>query len=227
MRRMNSSSSRRGFSILEMLISMSVLMMLMGALVQTLGSLRSLATVSGARTTLQAMGDRALVRVVDELRSSGAVVSGTRSYPFVFDGGDAGEVFTIHTHTPAEGTAVAGDPDFGPDREIVFLVPRDQDGDRRPDLDADGELVWALEERSFVVNTHADGVNYLELRQDGVEPRVIGTHVERVVFDTAESSAFQIPLNSVRVRLYFKRQDSQGNTIRYQTEAVVVALRNT
>lgn len=78
---------------------------------------------------------------------------------------------------------------------------------------------------SLVVNTRPDGFNYLEQRTNGGAPRTLARHVERVVFDDAASSGFQIPLGSVRVRLFFRRTDGRGNLIRYRNEAVV-NLRN-
>ncbi len=46
-----------------------------------------------------------------------------------------------------------------------------------------------------------------------------------MVIDTSESSGFTIPLESVRIRLFFRRTDTNGSLSRYSNEAVV-ALRN-
>lgn len=219
------TSGQAGFSLIEFMIAMSILLVLSGALVETTGSLRNLAVSGGDRANLQSLGDKALLRVVEELRSSGTVISGARTYPYVFDAGAPNAAFLAHTHPPAAGVAVAGDVDFGVDREVVFLLPRDLDDDQRPDIDAAGALIWDVREMSYIVTTRADGVNYLERRTDAADPRAVGKFVERMVIDNAESSGFQIPLNSVRIRLFFRRVDGQGNIIRYSNEAVV-ALRN-
>ena len=226
MKHITSQSSRRsGFTLLEMTLGMTLMLLLTGALLQSLQSIRGLTTTTGNRANLQTMGDRALLRIMTDLRSSGTDTVAGRDYPYVFRGGVPEPLFAVHAHPPAQENANPGDPDFGPDREIVYLLPQDLDGDRRPDLDANGDLLWSANEMSLVVNTRADGINYLEQRTDGGAPRVLARDVERVVFDDAESSGFQIPLGSVRVRLFFRRTDTRGTLIRYRNEAVV-NLRN-
>ena len=222
----NQYSVRSGFTLLELTIGMSLMLLLTGVLVQSLRGIRGMTTATGALGNLQTMGDRALLRIMTDLRSSGTEVVAGKSYPYVFDGGAPGDpLFVVHAHAPAQENARAGDPDFGPDREIVYLLPADVDGDRRPDLDGNGDLLWSANETSLVVNTRADGLNYLERRTDAGAPVVLARDVERVVFDNAASSGFQIPLGSVRVRLFFRRTDSRGTLLRYRNEAVV-NLRN-
>jgi len=217
--------ARAGFTLIEMAIGTGMLLFLTGALVTSLSGIRNLTAATGDKAQLQTMGDRALLAVVSDLRSSGAISASGKAYPYVFDDGAPAPIFAPHEHEAARENAEAGDPDFGPNREIVFLVPADLDEDRRPDVNAAGELEWSVDEVSFVVNTRADGINYLEQRTNAGDPQVIARHVERVVFDDAESSGFQIPLGTVRARLFFRIIDGQGNLIRYRTEAVV-NLRN-
>ena len=209
----------------ELMISMTLLLILSGALVESLSNVRRLSVSSENRATLQTMADAALLEVIQDLRRSGSQELAGKTYPYVFDGGAPTMAFIAHAHDPAGGTAEAGDNDFGIDREVVYLLPADADGDRRPDIDVDGSLMWGADEISFVVVTRADGINYLERRVNAGTPRVVGHHVERMVIDTAESSGFAIPLDSIRVRLFFRRTDTNGHLMRYRNEAVV-ALRN-
>lgn len=221
----NHHTRRDGFTLLELTLSVSLMLLLTGALIQSLRGIQGLTATVGDRANLQTMGDRALLEIMTGLRTSGVASFAGKDFPYVFDGGVPDPEFILHGHPPAQENADPGDPDFGPDRELVYLVPQDLDGDRRPDLDANGALVWSVNEMSLVINTRADGINYLEQRTNGGAPRMLARHVERVVFDDSASSGFQIPLGSVRVRLFFRRTDGQGNLIRYQNEAVV-NLRN-
>ncbi len=220
------SPRKSGFSVVEMMISVAVMSLLCGALVESVANLRTMTIFSRNRSSLQTMADKALLEMVTELRQSGERdVGGGIVYPYYFDGGAPSDDFILHEHVPAGGDAEFGDDDFGADRELVFLLPADDDNDGRPDIDMDGDLAWGATEVSYTVNTRADGINYLERRQDGANPTIVGHHVERMVIDTAESSAFEIPLETIRIRLFFRRTDSNGYLIRYSNEAVV-ALRN-
>jgi prepilin-type N-terminal cleavage/methylation domain-containing protein len=216
---------KSGFSLIETIISTMILSLLFGALSQSVANLRQVTMFSSERASLQTMGDEALMEMVDELRNSGEQEMGGLDYPYVFDGGVPDPAYFAHEHEPADGLAVDGDTDFGVDREIVFLLPADADNDGRPDVDAAGELSWGAEEVSYTVTTRADGINYLERRDDGAAPSIVGHHVERMVIDTSTSSGFEIPLETVRIRLFFRMIGSNGDLIRYSNEAVV-ALRN-
>jgi len=122
-------------------------------------------------------------------------------------------------------TALPGESDFGPNHEIVFLQPLDADASGVPDIDVDGRLVWDSIEYSYVVVTGADGVNVLQRRSNGAAPKTIAKNVERIAFDDNASSGFQIPLDAVRVRIWFRERDSERTLHRYFSEAVV-KLRN-
>lgn len=217
--------ARRGMSLLELCISMGLLVIVMGSLAWAMTGLRGLVSSGKNRAALQSTGQLALVEIIEELRTSGVVELGAVRYPVVFENGDPGENHPGLEHEPAVDHAVDGDPDFGPDREAIFRLPLDADGDRRPDIDADGALLWAPEELSYVVVTRPDGENYLERRVDGQQPQMICRFVERLVIDDAESSAFEIPLGCLRVRLFLRKRDAQGIVHRYFTEGIV-ALRN-
>jgi hypothetical protein len=95
-----------------------------------------------------------------------------------------------------------------------------------PALDpATGELRWSEREVSFTVVTGQDGINALVRREDAGAARIVARHVERVIFDTPESSGYEIPGDSIRVRIYFRRVEPNGTVSRTRREAVV-RLRN-
>jgi len=170
------------------------------------------------------MGERAFARIIADLRRSGSVTVGANNYPYLFDDGNAGGTFAAHSHAPAQHEAQAGDPDFGSTREIVFALPADADGNGVPDTDAAGNLVWGAAESSYVLVTRATGVNALERRTNAAQPEAVATYVERVAFDT-NATDITIPLDAVRVRIYFRLQEPNGFLYRNFVETVV-KLRN-
>lgn len=216
---------RRGFTVLEVSITTVLLVIVFGSLALGIQGMQGLAVSSNERGALQTAGQDALLEVLGDLRRSGTVEVGGFAYPLVFEGGDPGEGHPQHLHTPATKSGEPGDLDFGPDRAILYVLPRDEDGDRRPDVDENGELIWDEDVHGFVLITGADGVNRLERWVEDRPPRVVARHVERIVFDDAASAGFQIPLGSVRVRLFLRKVDSSGRIQRFTTEGVV-ALRN-
>jgi hypothetical protein len=190
---------------------------------------------SSTQATLQDSCERAMRRIFADLSRSGTV---TRpgpvvevDYPYLFEDGAAAAPFdTLHAHAPAAHQAVAGDPDFGPSREIVFALPQESDppgtfGNDVPDIDANANLIWDPAEYSYVLVAGVDGVNYLQRRIDGANPVNVASNVERVVFDDIASSGFAIPVDCVRVRLHFRKVDAAGTVYRYSAEQII-KLRN-
>jgi len=229
------SRRRAGFTVIEVAIATLVLVVVSGALITAMDGLRGAAMTGDLSSRLSEAGEKALLNIVEDLRRSGRVNPGT-AFPYTFEGGDS--LFNdAHDHLPADEHAEAGEPDFGPDREIVLLLPRDEDTlgpplvvgvpDNIPDLDVNGELIWGLEEFSYVLETGPDGINRLERRIDGVGPgQVMASYVERVRFDDFNSAPLEIPNSgSVRVRLWLRQPDSRGTVHRWFGEAMV-RMRN-
>lgn len=229
-------NSRLGFTLVELAIGSGILFLLAASLVQSIARLRGLTTTGSTQTQLQNMGEKAMAAIVGDLRRSGFanVGVGLTAYPHLFDDGAATGAYAIHSHPAASDDAAPGDNDYGPNREIVFVQPLDADDDTStanglhpdgiPDVDALGQRVWDTLQYSFVVVTHADGINYLERRTNGANPRVIAHHIERITFDDVNSD-ITLPLDTVRVRIWFREQDADGTLQRYFAEARV-HLRN-
>jgi hypothetical protein len=218
-------TSRSGFTVLELVIGATILLLLVGSLMQSVASMSRGATYASIDSELQAMSERAVRSILRTLKPSGATTIGVDQYPYLFDDGNAQGDFAGSAHAPAAKHGVAGDADFGPNREIVFLQPADADADGRPDIDGAGRMVWAGNQFAYVLVTRADGVNVLQRWIDGAAPRDIANHVERVTFDDNASSANQVPIRALRVRLWFRRTDEKGAVHRLFTEAMV-KLRN-
>jgi len=131
--------SKAGLSLIEVVLVTSMLGILTRALVLTTDGIGRVSSTSNTRAVLQVEAEKAARHVIADLRKSGIFVQGRvngKSYPYFFEGGEPDNAaYDAHTHTPAESEAEAGDPDFGLDREIVFVLPADLDGDDRPELD--------------------------------------------------------------------------------------------
>lgn len=217
-----------GFTLLEITLSAAVLVVMAKFTVEALQGLHATTTGSTTRVRMQQSGEEALLAIIADLNSSGVVTSGGKAYPYLFDDGVTDvPAFSAHDHAPATHHAVAGDPDFGPTREIVFVRPADFDGDEIPDTDpADGRLLFDPTEISYVLVTNAQGRNVLERRIDA-DPATgvpIAYDVERVSFDAALPGVL-VPMQSIHVRIWYRGIDEKGALQRYMSEATV-RLRN-
>jgi len=207
------------------MIAVSLLLLLVGVLSQSLRSLARGTTYADIDAELRGSGQRAMRAILKSLKPSGTTTVGGIAFPGLFLDGDAQGAYSTSAHPAAMKSAVAGDPDFGPNREIVFVQPADADADGRPDIDAAGRLVWSGDQQSYVVVTRRDGVNVLERRTNGGAAKPIASHVERITFDDNASSGFEVPLRSIRIRIWLRKTDETGAVHRAFTESVV-KLRN-
>jgi hypothetical protein len=219
------SSLREGFSVIELTLASVVFLVLLLAFGRSLTALIGSRQALDADTRLQDMGMRAIERMLDELRRAGFVQVDGLAYPHLFEDGAPGPGFEPHAHPPAIEHASPGQADHGPNREIVFLLPADDDGDGVPDIDLDGRLLWSEGEVSFVLLTGADGVNSLQRRVDVGAAVELARDVERILVDDAESSGFAIPLNVIRIQLWFRTVGDEGRVHRHFVETTT-RLRN-
>jgi hypothetical protein len=215
-------------TVIELAISTFLLIMLSGSLTAALINVRGVFDQGSIQSKQQDAGERLLSMVGNELRRSGFVTVGPDTYPHMFDEGNALFNFANHWHPAPTHLAVAGDPDFGVTREIVFVQPQmatNGAGDEVPTLDAQGIVQWNATEISYVLITGADGVNYVERRVNGANPRRIASHVERLAFDDINTTAGGLLADTVRIQVFFREVDEKGVVHRHQAETTV-ALRN-
>lgn len=224
MKRNHGTRRSRGYTLVEIVLATAILAVLARVLVEA-ASLMSRLTASGnVETVLQLESEKALEAIMADLRRSGFTTVNEKDFPYVFDDGEAVAPFDAHSHPPAVQEAVEGDPDFGPIREIVFVLPADDDADGRPDTGEDGQLVWSAEEVSYTLATYESG-NHLERKVDVGEPEQVARYIERIVFDTPASAGWTIPLGSVRVQVFLRMRDPNGALYRY-SNSVVLSMRN-
>ncbi len=133
--------------MIEIVLVTSILGLLARALVEATQSMSRITSTGNAESLQEERGERALRSIVNDLRRSGYLTGlNGRNYPYAIEGGnvEAGGN-EVHNHAEANKSADPDDPDFGPDRELVFLMPSDVDRDRRPDLDIDGDGIPELD----------------------------------------------------------------------------------
>lgn len=233
---MRRSNSRSGLTLIEVLIGTTILFILMGSLTRSLTSLKGVTTAGDTNGRLQEAGERILKTISDDMKRSGFVTIGAKDYPFLFNEGDANSNwqgtptngFAAHNHAAPNHAAGPGEIDFGVTRELVFTLPQDADENGVPDVDAAGALAWDAREFSYVLVTRPDGINYLERRADGGAIQKVGMFVERVAFDTNETTLLEpnpVPLGAVRIQVFLRQQDEVGLVHRYTARAVV-RMRN-
>ncbi len=130
-------NKRSGFTLLEVVMTTTILGVLARSLIQLADGMGSMSKTGGSMSLMQFEATKAQSAMMADLRRSGLLVAGARSLPHVFENGVPEASFEIHAHTPAAQSAMPGESDFGAHRSIVFLLPADFDEDGRPDLDVD------------------------------------------------------------------------------------------
>lgn len=228
-RNTRAAKARRGLTALEMTVATALLLLTARISVTAIGELQSVTSSADTSTRLQEAGQRALLRIVDDLRRSGAVTVGGKAFPYVFTDGAAQPPFEDHAHAAAIRYVAPDGSGVSSSREIVFAQPLDADpagqpGHGVPDVDGAGRLAWEASEFSYVV-VSSGGRNVLQRRVDAGSPELICAGVESVRFDTSLTSPVSIPANAISVQLAMRGRDSQGQIVRYTARAVV-RMRN-
>ena len=151
-RERDGAAGAAGSTLLEMIISVTVLAVLAKMLVLSSEASSTMTSTGNMEARVLNASEKALGRIVQDLRMSGEQTLQGRSYPYVFDAGVADDGFEDYSYIPGAMAALPDDADFGVMRSIVLALPSDLDGDGRPELDADGNGVPELD-------VNADGVH--------------------------------------------------------------------
>ena len=139
------ASRSAGFTLLEMIISVTVIAVLAKMLVMSSEASSTMTSTGNMEARLMSASEKALGRIVEDLRMSGEQTLQGRAYPYVFDGGLAADGFEDYAYIPAAMAALPDDGDFGVMRSIVLALPSDLDRNGRPELDANGDGVPELD----------------------------------------------------------------------------------
>jgi hypothetical protein len=220
--------SRAGMTALEMSIALGMLMLVASTVTQSMATMQRIQRASDAASDAQAHAAKAMQRLITDLKASGFAVVGGLAYPHLFEGGSVGGGYPDeHDHEPAQKTAAAGEDAAGPDREILFLRWRDQNQDGVPDVDmASSTLLWDTGGPvSYTLVTLPNGENVLQRRVTGEPPHVVARHVERFACQVPGDPGVELPVNSVRVRLWLRVPIGDGDFVEENTQATI-RLRN-
>lgn len=142
---LNRSAGRAGFTLLEMVIGVTILAIIARMLIGATAATSRLTTTGNIHALAQQRGEKAMKRILADLRISGEQVVDGRTFPYVFDDGVAAAPFAAYSYAPAPQTALPTEADFGVMRSIVLCRPTDLDGDGRPEIDANADGVPELD----------------------------------------------------------------------------------
>ncbi len=130
-------NKRSGFTLIELMVSATILAVLARSLVMVSGGIGSLSQTGGSLSLLQQQSSKAQSALFSDLRNSGYMSIDGQSFPHVFEEGVPGEGFEAHAYAPGAQAATVNESDFGAHRAVVFLEPADMDNNGRPDMDLD------------------------------------------------------------------------------------------
>ena len=213
------TTDRRGLTVVELVLSMALFSALMLAFSQAVQMQGVQGELESEEVELSLRLNETLQELAWSMAYSGFTDDGV--YPYLFDAGVPDAGFAVHAHAVPNPPVSTG---VWPSREVVFLQARDLDADDRPDIDADGEMIWGAEERSFVVVSDQGGWNRIEECLDGVSQRVVCRNVESLVVDDTASGGPAVPLGCLRIQLVLSR--TIGNRLVTRSGEVIVRLRN-
>lgn len=212
----SSSNARAGLTIVETAISMAVYAVFVGALTLTLRGLSRNAESIDASQELAREGLRAVGQMRLDLQRSGWAEIDGLQWPFTEEAGIALDDWPALNHEVPHQHA--GDP---ASRPIFLRLPADANGDGWPDLSAAGGVSWSDEAVAWLIVPAEDGTNTLVRRSSSGAEGVFGSNVNWIVFETPSETGYQIPLNSIRVRLEFQEEGADGVPMTMELEEVV------
>jgi len=134
-----------GIGLVEIVISATILLLLAASMVEAVSRVGALGNSGNTDGKISLGIEDALRSITADLRASGFVAVGLKSYPHLFENGEpTNPDFALHAHEPAVENAEADEADFGTNREIVFVRPafeevaQDADGVNWDLVDDDG-----------------------------------------------------------------------------------------
>jgi len=219
---------RRGFSLVEALVSSFIFVTLMVAVYAALSDALDFHGIQGTFIKMQMDGRRALERMSGELRMTGRFdnpVAGEPGYPYVFTNGVASDIFAPLSHPAPVRHLPPGDPASGDVRSIVFKTPEDVDGDGLLTASATGDIEWTDDDISYVLVSDAAGTNILERRVNNVTTDVIARGIERITFDTIDTDP-AVDFDEIVITIYMARQTPRGSWLQANL-TTCVTMRNT
>ncbi len=218
----------RGYSLLELLIVTIVFGIM---LVAAYASIRTAADVQATGTRLvdlRSSAIRALRQIVGDLKETGRVDLSpptSRVYPYLFSNGAATGYFAALSHASPKNRAKPGSMAGGVSSEIVYVLPRDQDGDGTRIRAATGAIEWGPEDWSIALLPQADGTNVLCRRKDGAVDRDLARNVNRILFEDYQADP-SLGYSQIRIRIWLVYDDGVPANYLETSVAATVNMRN-
>ena len=204
-------AGRRGFSLVELLI---VIVTFSIRLLAAFASLRTAVDVQATTSRLvdlRSSAIRALRQILGDLKESGRVDLSPptgRIYPYLFSNGAATGYFAAASHASPKNKSKPGSQASGASSEIIYVMPRDIDGDGTRINASNGAIEWGAEDWSIALLPQADGTNALCHRKDGAVDRVLARNVNRVVIEDYHTDP-TLGYEQIRVSLYMVYNDGE------------------
>jgi hypothetical protein len=242
--RPNALSRRRGHTLVEMMIVLTVMTAVLGGSMLLLESTREAWRLADTESRLQERGRRVLQTVLSELRRTGLTSTGGNNYPAIWERArgpettprgnlvatlaysDASLVNEVYAYQGLGNRIVRNETRISD--EAVFQLPADLDLNGTP-LDANGDLEWGPELISYRVIEDANGkpwlYRYVEQAGVVIERRIVGPSVASITFDVVFNDR-SLRFGEVAVVLYLQETNARGQLISTSVEGSV-GMRNT
>jgi len=220
-------STQSGFNLIEALVTSFLFVTLLVAVYGALNDSMSFTGVQNTYVDIQMDARRALERMSDELRMSGWVncpAPGNPRMPYIFANGVAAGYYAAESHAPAAQHVGPGNGAFGDITEIVFKVPRDNDGNGLLTAATTGKIEWSNFDVSYVIVTDASGINTLQRRENGVVTDILARYVERMTVTTIDTDP-GAAINEIVLTLYMVRPTYKGQLLQTSISSCIT-MRN-
>jgi prepilin-type N-terminal cleavage/methylation domain-containing protein len=222
------AASSRGVTLVEILVVLVVFSVMIIAIFSSFQAAVDTQSTTARLVELRSSAIRALREIVTDLKESGRVDLSPptgRIYPYLFTNGAATGYFAAASHASPKNKAKPGSAASGDSSEIIYVVPRDLDGDGTRINATTGAIEWGPEDWSIALLPQANGTNNLCRRKNGAIERVLARNVNRVVIQDYQSDS-TLGYNQIRIRIYMTFND--GNPAHYLETSVsgTVNMRN-
>ncbi len=209
-------SSRSGMTLLEAMVALAIFSTTLLAFGASLRATRNNTDLVTAIDRLNRQGMRAMRLVRENLERTGF----ENGFPDIYDGDGIAVDWAQFDHDDA----LTAEGDVATSCDIVFRHPDDADGDGWPDT-LNGEPDWEANPRAITLVPDTDGTNRLVVTDDNGISRTIARSLDTITFETSSDTAFEIPLDCVRVTFNFLAPMRSGPPAVAQF-SMVVRLKN-
>ncbi len=221
MNRVPPSSRGGGFTLVEGMISFTVFALLLSAFMRSFEHFNQLTEQTSREYQANAQTIQALSAISEELERSAYVTVGGIAFPRLIEGVDQVNRPVVFGHAPPSAT----EGDNIASNDLWYVLPFDGDGDGWPDLDAARSPVWDPTTYALMLVPDGTGTNDLVRRSSAGAQTVLARHVSSIRFEDPVAASWEIPLETLRVRIVTALPTERGGAMTRRSETVI-SLRN-